>query len=209
MLTHDEPPEEYEATIERLRELTRELPEGIKIFESGELPLFHSSSRYLISTLVRSLYLALPLIVIVIGLSFGSLRAAALSTIPNVLPLTFGMAFIAVVGISLRFSTIVPFPVALGLAVDDTIHFLARYRSERRAGASVQMAVKTTLRTTGRAMVTTTVFLIGGYLVLTASSFLAAVHMGIVSIAILITALFGDLLVLPSLLLLFDSETPA
>lgn len=209
LMMRDGPPELYYATIERLHELTATLPPGLSVYESAETPMFYSAMRNLVTTLMASLYLALPIIVFVIAVAFRSVRDAIISVVPNILPLTFGAGFLGLTAISLRFSTIVPFPVALGLAVDDTIHFLVRYREERRGGATPAQAVETTLKTTGRAMVMTTLFLVGGYQAFLASNFLAAVHMGIVTSAILLVALFGDLLVLPSLMLLFDRDHKA
>jgi len=101
--------------------------------------------------------------------------------------------------------------VAFGLAIDDTIHFLHRYRLELKTGAGHEEAVQAALRTAGRAMVLTTVFLMAGFGVMLASNFLALVHMSIVLCVILVAALFGDLLVLPALLQVFvprASERP-
>ena len=109
---------------------------------------------------------------------------------------------------TLRLTTIIAFPVAFGLAIDDTIHFLNRYRIELAAGADPETAVRTTLRTAGRAMVLTTVFLVSGFCVMFLSNFLGVIHMGILVLAILVAALFGDLLVLPALLLAFRPTIP-
>jgi len=125
--------------------------------------------------------------------------------LPNLIPITVGMGLLGLTGISLRFSTMIGFPVAFGLAVDDTIHFLARYRKETEAGRSPQEAVEVTLATTGRGMVMTSAFLIAGYFVMFLSNYLAVLHMGFVICVILAAALLSDLFVTPALVLLFPS----
>ncbi len=156
--------------------------------------------------MLRSLYIAVPIILIIIAWSFRSLRLAALSLLPNVLPLTLGLAMLGVAGISLRFSTIVAFPLAFGLAVDDTIHFLARWREERASGRDNAEAIRLAMRNTGRAMVLTTLFLTGGLMVMMVSEFLGLVHMALLIMVILVGALVGDLLLLPALLTLFAGK---
>lgn len=201
----DMPPEEYREVIDRLDELAEEnrLP-GIRIFESGGEPLFHTVTERLVGTLIRSLYLVMPVAFVIIGIAFGSFRLAVISILPNLLPLTIGLGFLGAADISLRFSTVIAFPVGFGLAIDDTIHFLARYREERRGGLSCLPAVRRTLVTSGRAMILTTGMLILGYVTMLLSAFLGVVHMGLVIIVILAAALFGDLLVLPATIVLFD-----
>ncbi len=208
--TEDHPPAQYRATIARLHELVADrFPEGVEVYEAGEAPLFHTVTTRLIGSLVKSLYFAMPLIFLITALAFRSGKLALLCILPNVLPLTVGMGFLGLTGISLRFSTIVAFPVAFGLAIDGTIHFLARYRLEIAAGRGPEEAVRATLTTAGRAMVMTTVFLVSGYAVMLFSNFMAMVHMALLMSIIVVSALVGDLLVLPALLLIFRPEIPA
>ena len=207
-MTGDLKPDRYGELISEFRRLVEEadFPGGVEVFEAGGTPLFHSMTRRMISTLLRSLYIAVPIILIIIAWSFRSLRLAALSLLPNVLPLTLGLAMLGVAGISLRFSTIVAFPLAFGLAVDDTIHFLARWREERASGRDNAEAIRLTMRNTGRAMVLTTLFLTGGLMVMMVSEFLGLVHMALLIMVILVGALVGDLLLLPALLTLFAGK---
>jgi predicted RND superfamily exporter protein len=202
---HDMPPPEYRKIVDRLREIASEnLPPGIRIYESGGEPLFHTVTERLVGTLIRSLYLVMPVAFVIIGVAFRSFRFAVISILPNLLPLTIGLGFLGAADISLRFSTVIAFPVGFGLAIDDTIHFLARYGEERRSGLSCLPAVRRTLVTSGRAMILTTGMLILGYVTMLLSAFLGVVHMGLVIIVILAAALFGDLLVLPATIVLFD-----
>ncbi len=193
-------PEQYEMVLDRLTAVTKDRFEGLEVVAAGNMALFHSIATRLISTLIRSLYLAMPLIFIVTCLTFRSLKLGLVAMIPNLLPLTVGLGFLGLSDISLRFATMVGFPVAFGLAVDDTIHLLVRYREEIAAGRTIEDAIRVSLATSGRAMLMTTVFLIAGFSVMLTSSFLAAIHISMVICVILAAALLGDLLLLPALL---------
>jgi predicted RND superfamily exporter protein len=202
--------EEYDHLIETIDTLaTAHMPPGTDLYASGESPVWNSASPILINTLVRSLYLAMPLIFLVTTIAFRSPKLGVLSALPNLLPITIGLGLLAPLDITLRFSTITAFPVAFGLAIDDTIHFLARYRSELERGASVEEAVRVTILTAGRAMVLTSLLLVAGFGSLFASNFLGMIHVATLNCIILLAALFGDLLLLPALLLLFQPKVGA
>lgn len=208
-LTAELSPTQYQEVVDALHAIVdgnEGLPAGIRVYESGVMPLFNTVSRRLVETLVRSLYVAMPVIFIITGLAFRSVRVGLLTILPNLIPITVGMGLLGITGISLRFATIVAFPLAFGLAIDDTIHFLVRYRSELERGNDEAAAVRKTLATAGRAMVLTTVFLIAGYSVMFASNFVGLIHMALIISVILGAALFGDLLVLPALLLIFKPD---
>ncbi len=208
-MTVDMEPEEYAQLIETVDALAAEhMPPGTELYASGESPVWNSASPILINTLVRALYFAMPLIFLVTTIAFRSPSLGLLSAFPNLLPITIGFGLLAPLDITLRFSTITAFPVAFGLAIDDTIHFLARYRSELARGASVEDAIRTTLVTSGRAMVLTSVLLVAGFSVMFTSEFLGMVHVALLNCIILISALLGDLLLLPALLLLFRPNVP-
>jgi len=202
-IIQDVPSEVYWSIVDEVERLEQDrFGPGVDVHASGEGPVWRSAAHVLISTLIRSLYLAMPLIFVITAIAFRSARLGLLSALPNVLPITIGLGLLWPLGIDLRFSTIVAFPVAFGLAVDDTIHFLARYRSELTAGKSPEDAVRATIATTGRAMLLTSVLLVAGFSVLFVSNFLAMIHIAVLISIILITALGGDLLLLPALLLL-------
>jgi predicted RND superfamily exporter protein len=205
--TTDVTPEEYAmliAEVERLE--SGRMPPGTNLHVSGEGPVWQAAARILISTLIRSLYIAMPLVFLVTGIAFRSFRLGALSVLPNLLPLTIALGLMAPLDIALRFSTITAFPLAFGLAIDDTIHFLARYKAERAAGLTNDQAVRRTIITTGRAMFLTSALLVAGFSVLMASNFLGIVHVTLLLCVILVVALLGDLVLLPALLLTFPPK---
>lgn len=189
------------AEVEKLE--SGRMPPGTNLHVSGEGPVWQAAARILISTLIQSLYIAMPLVFLVTGLAFRSFRLGVLSILPNLLPLTIALGLMAPLDIALRFSTITAFPLAFGLAIDDTIHFLARYKAERAAGLSNDEAVRRTITTTGRPMFLTSALLVAGFSVLLVSNFLGIVHVTLLMCLILVVALLGDLVLLPALLLTF------
>ena len=107
------------------------------------------------------------------------------------------MGMMGLTGIILRTSTVVIFSISLGIAVDDSIHYLVKYRELKLKGASERRAMRRTLLTAGRAMVWTSMILCAGLSVLITSNFVATVDFGIFTIVTILSALVGDLLLLP------------
>ena len=155
-------------------------------------------------------------IVLVFGVVAGSLvlvtrdlKVAALACLPNILPLLFTLATLRLMGADLQTSNVVSFTVAVGLAVDDTIHFLVRYRAERAAGHAAPMAIRRTILGAGDAILFTSVLLVAGFGVLILSELTSTRHFGILSAVTMVAALAGDLLMLPALLHLIEGSEPA
>lgn len=156
--------------------------------------------RNIVNDLLASLGTAFVIIAILMAFLFRSIRIGLISLVPNVLPLLFAAAVMGVAGYNIRISSGIIFSVALGIAVDDAIHFLARYRLERQAGVAQDLAVERTLRTAGRAMLWTTVLLVAGFAVLASSGFRGIVEFGLLMAVVLASALAVDLTLLPALL---------
>ena len=158
----------------------------------------------LIWDLVYSLALAGVLVFITIAVLFRSLKLGLISIAPNILPLLLTFGLMGLLGIRLSVSTVIIFSISLGLAVDDTIHFLSRYREELAAGFSTHDAIARTFRGAGRAILMTTAVLIGGMLVLLHSDFMPVRYLALLTGFTLAGAIIGDLFVLPACLMLFD-----
>lgn len=174
---------------------------------TGKALVFLKGTRYLINNLVLSLSLAIVLIAIFMAFMFRSFKMILISIIPNILPLLITAGLMGYFGIPLKPSTILVFSVAFGISVDDTIHFLAKYRQELIAhNWKVKKAVYLALRETGVSMFYTSIVLFFGFLVFTISSFGGTVALGgLVSITLLF-AMLSNLLLLPSLLLSLESS---
>lgn len=178
-------------------------PLGIKTHMTGTSLVAYRGINRLVLDLLTSLSVAFLVIAVVLVLAFRSVRIGLISLIPNIMPLAAGLAFMTLTGMRLEPATVIVFSIALGIAVDDTIHFFSRYREEVWSGKSAADAVRGTMRTAGRAMVFTSLVLVGGFSVTLFSNFRGTANFGLVGMVILATALITDLFVTPACLLVF------
>ncbi|AOW21458.1 efflux RND transporter permease subunit [Urechidicola croceus] len=174
---------------------------------TGKALVFLKGTKYLINNLVLSLSLAILLIAIFMAFMFRSFKMILISILPNILPLLLTAGLMGYLSIPLKPSTILVFSIAFGISVDDTIHFLAKYRQELQANKwRVKKSVYAALRETGVSMFYTSIVLFFGFLVFTISSFGGTKALGgLVSITLLF-AMLSNLLLLPSLLLTLESK---
>ena len=191
---------------ERLESLGRE--HGIEMQVTGFMLMAHQSSRLVITTLLSSFLVSLAVITLLISLIFRSWRLGLLSILPNALPVLFGLGLAGFLDIPLRIGIAMIFCLGLGLAVDDTLHLFTRFVQERRhhPGLSVAQAVQASLRTAGRAMVSTSLFLALGCLCYLPASFQSLQDVGILLTAIIVVAVIADLFLLPHLMTFFLKE---
>jgi predicted RND superfamily exporter protein len=194
---------------ERLSQIVKkEFPsERYNVSFTGKALVFLKGTNYLIGNLVFSLSLAILLISLFVAWMFRSFRMILISIIPNMLPLLITAGLMGFFGIPIKPSTILVFSIAFGISVDDTIHFLAKYRQELIASNwKIRKSVYAALRETGVSMFYTSVVLFFGFLVFTVSSFGGTIALGgLVSITLLL-AMVSNLLLLPSLLLTFEDK---
>ncbi len=181
-------------------------PSEYKVTLTGTSVAFLKGTDYLIENLFTSLTLAVILIASLMSVLFFSVRMVLVSLIPNLIPLITTAALMGFMGIPIKPSTILIFSIAFGISVDDTIHFLAKYRQELKHNPNkgIKLSVLLALRETGVSMIYTSTILFFGFGVFTVSSFGGTVALGtLVSITLLI-AVMADLLLLPSFLLSLD-----
>ena len=194
---------------ERLREvIAKEFPsDKYTVSVTGKALVFIKGTNYLIKNLVISLSLAIFLIAIFMAWMFRSPPMIFISLLPNILPLLITAGLMGYFGIPIKPSTILVFSIAFGISVDDTIHFLAKYRQELMANNwRVKPSVYGALRETGVSMFYTSIVLFFGFLTFTLSSFGGTIALGgLVSVTLLL-AMVSNLLLLPSLLLTFEKK---
>ena len=181
-------------------------PDGFRVVVTGTAITATQSGVSLVRNLVVSLAVALVVISLLMALLFRSLRLTLISIIPNVIPLLVVGGAMGYAGILLKPSTALIFPLAFGIAVDDTIHFLAKYRLVRKTERRRDVAIITTLRETGKAILFTSLVLMSGFLVFTFSSFAGTFNMGALTALTLAVALLTNLLLLPALLYRFGPD---
>ena len=174
---------------------------------TGKALVFIKGTNYLIKNLVFSLSLAIVLIALFMAWMFRSPQMILISLLPNILPLLITAGLMGFFDIPIKPSTILVFSIAFGISVDDTIHFLAKYRQELMENNwKIKPSVYAALRETGVSMFYTSIVLFFGFLVFTLSSFGGTIALGgLVSITLLL-AMVSNLMLLPSLLLTFEKK---
>lgn len=169
---------------------------------TGKALVFQKGTKYLVKNLMLSLSLAILLIALFMAFMFRSFRMIIISIIPNLLPLLVTAGVMGFLGIPIKPSTILVFSIAFGISVDDTIHFLAKYRQELLVNNwKIKTSVYAALRETGVSMFYTSIVLFFGFSVFTISSFGGTVALGALVSITLLFAMLSNLLLLPSLLL--------
>ncbi|MCW8889805.1 MAG: MMPL family transporter [Sedimenticola sp.] len=170
--------------------------------------LFADQEDLLIEGQVKSLFGALALIFILMLVQWRSIGSALLCMIPNLSPILLIFLVMGAFGLWLDMATAMIASVAVGIAVDDTIHVYHGFISRVRKGVSPVVALVKTYRQAGRAVMTTTIILSAQFLVLTLSQFVPTTHFGILTSIGLIAALVFDLLLLPAILIIVYSRHP-
>ncbi|NQY28702.1 MAG: MMPL family transporter [Flavobacteriaceae bacterium] len=183
--------------------ITKIFPEDrYEVIMTGKALVFQKGTKYLRDNLFLSLGLAIVIISLFMAYMFRSFRMIVVSLIPNLLPLVITAGLMGFLGVPIKPSTILVFSIAFGISVDDTIHFLAKYRQELQVNNwKIRKSVYAALRETGVSMFYTSIVLFFGFSVFTISSFGGTVALGgLVSVTLLL-AMLANLLLLPSLLL--------
>ena len=179
--------------------------EKYNITLTGKAYVFEKGTHYLVNNLVLSLIFAILLISVLMAFLFRSFKMIIISLIPNILPLIITAGLMGYLGIPIKPSTILVFSIAFGISVDDTIHFLAKYRQELKTNKwRIKTSVYNTVKEAGVSMFYTSVVLFFGFSVFTLSSFGGTVALGALIAATLFFAMVSNLVLLPSLILSLD-----
>jgi predicted RND superfamily exporter protein len=173
----------------------------------GASPLImfsHIAKRNLYS-MISGTFLALGLISVILMLSLKNVRTGLISMIPNMVPIFMTFGIWGMVFREVGFAVAVVAPVALGIIVDDTVHFLSKYvRARREQGKNPEDAVRYSFHTVGTALCVTSLILVAGFLVLSYSGFRMNAHLGLMTTLAILSALAADFLFLPALLVKLD-----
>ncbi len=180
--------------------------EDIETSVTGSTLLFVKGNKFLIENLQTSLLLAFIIIAIIMAILFANLRMIVISMVPNLIPLLITAGIMGYFGIPLKPSTALIFSIAFGISVDDSIHFLAKYRQELFANKFfVPIAISNSIKETGASMLYTSIVLFFGFVIFVFSDFGGTVALGLLTSLTLLFAMITNLTVLPALLMVFDS----
>lgn len=173
---------------------------GAKVYVTGMVPQFLRVQQAVLDSLVLSFVTAFGVIALVLTIYLRDPIAAALLMVPNLLPVAAVFGMLGWLGISVDIGTMLTASVALGIAVDDSVHILVAFRRRVRDGESLNDAVTHALTHAGFALVQTSVVLASGLVVLGSADMRLISQFGLVMAALLIAALVADLIVLPAML---------
>jgi len=169
---------------------------------TGTTLLFLKGNQFLINGLRESLFFAILSISIVMALLFRNVKMVVISLIPNLIPLILTTGIMGLFAIPLKPSTALIFSVAFGIAVDDSIHFLSKYRQEMKlCNDNVLLAVTRALKETGISMIYTSIVLFFGFVIFAFSNFGGTIALGILTSITLFFAMITNLTLLPAMLI--------
>lgn len=180
-------------------------PDKYAVDFTGTSIVYLKGTNYLVKNLIISLILAIFIISLLMALLFSSFRMIAMSIFTNLIPLLFTAAMMGYFDIHLKPSTILVFSIAFGISIDDTIHFLAKYRQELGVhNGNIRPAVLDAIKETGVSMMYTSIILFFGFCVFGTSEFGGTKALGVLVSITLMIAMFANLVLLPSFLLTMD-----
>ena len=205
-----------EIDTERMEGIEASLIKGIELYFpserfdvtlTGKTLGYLKGTKFLIQNLLISLFLAILLISLMITYLFRSYKMVIISLVPNILPLLFTAGVMGFFNIPIKPSTILVFSIAFGISVDDTIHFLVKYRQELIANNwKIRKSVFASLRETGISMFYTSIVLFFGFSVFMTSSYGGTIALGGLVSTTLLFAMLANLVLLPSLLISLEKS---
>jgi uncharacterized protein len=182
-------------------------PEKYDVVITGNSIVFLKGTNFLVNNLFTSLALAILVISILMSMLFSSWRMVIVSLFPNFIPLLVTAGLMGYFGIAIKPSTILVFSIAFGISVDDTIHYLAKYRQELKLMKwNIKDSVIAALRESGVSMMYTSIVLFFGFGIFSISNFGGTVALGVLVSITLLVAMLSNLIILPSLLLTLEKS---
>lgn len=173
---------------------------------TGSMVMNNAQNEYTNQGMFQSFGIA----IFVIGLSFlvlfGSLKHGVIALLPSVVPVILTGGLVSYAGVALDLGTMIVGAMTIGIAVDDSIHIMSRYRLMRARGHDVNSAISKAMSSSGRAVILTSTILVIGFSVMLFGNFIPFIYVGLFSAMIMIFALIGDLIFMPALLHIFDGR---
>jgi predicted RND superfamily exporter protein len=201
---------EFNVLLEYLEhEVRGTIPPPNTFVITGITPLAKAAEDSLIDTQMHSFTLAGGLILVVIGAFMRSFRAAIAAILPNLLPIFSVFAVMTLLDIPFDTATVMISSVAIGIAADDTVHFLAHFKQDKRAGLTTLDAVSSSLQKAGPAITYTSIVTSVGFIILLLAEFIPIRYFGLFTAITMISAWIGDILVLPACVAILSLWDPA
>lgn len=189
--------------IDQMEKKAKEM--GLNARVTGKIPLYQSNNELIVNSFIISITLAVGLVGLLLIFGLQSLKFGLISMLPNAVPLLVGAGMLKILRQPLDIGTVIVGSVCMGIAVDDTIHFLANFKKYVLEGHSAEEAVSLVYTNTVPALITTTLVLIAAFATFILGSFVPNQNFGLFVAIILGVALIIDLTFLPALLLTFKT----
>ena len=190
---------------DEFNKLTKTYPE-LKVQITGSFALMMRLADDISKNQFKSLAIAAVVISLLMMVTLGSLQAGVMSIVPNLIPATLAFGLMGLLGISLDTDTLMIAPLIIGIAVDDTIHFISHYRMSLAQNHNMKIALVETIKEVGQAVTFTTLILGCGFFMLTFSDYLGLAKIGGFGSLAIFVALLCDLLFFPALIMIFKPK---
>ncbi len=196
--------EKYSALIHDIDQyLAIHFRDELRAYITGVVPIIVNMQDCLLKNLIKSFCIAFGVICLVFFIFLRSVKNTIISMIPNIMPVIAILGFMGFFGINLDVATVMIASIAMGIAVDDTIHFIFRYKREKTGSSDFVQPVLATLEATGKPIFHTSLITFCGFIVLCFSGFKPMIYFGLLTAVTVFAALTGDIIVLPALLVRF------
>ena len=180
--------------------VARNVPPNVSVKPTGETILFNNASDYMAINELTSFAWTFLIIGVIHALLFMSVKAGALSLIPNVVPILFNYGLMGLLGIPLNTGNALIASIAIGIAVDDTVHHMVTYNRQLNIHHDQKIAMFNTMRSQGRPIIYVSLALAAGFLALAFSSFVPTVQFGWLAAGVMLLAMAGELILTPILM---------
>jgi predicted RND superfamily exporter protein len=191
--------------LDRINSVVNGLPSGWSVRVTGPSVLQRAIDRVVRDSALQAFSGTSLIVAVLIMLFLRSAKWGALAMVPNVLPMVVLFGLMGFLGVALDAGSALVAPIAIGIAVDDTIHFLHAFRLHRELGLDSVSAARKAGQHVGRAIVTTSMTLSAGFLAMLVSRFQSMANIGLLSAAAIVAAFVAELLVLPALISIFSA----
>ena len=189
------------ATIEEIEEMAvEEFDASAEVRPTGYLPLYATVIHHIVEAQIRSLAIAVVIILLLMTLWLRSVRLALISLIPNLFPVLVMLGVMGYLGMHVDAVTAVVAAIVIGVAIDDTVHFLHAWRKAESDGKDWEGCLERAMEEVGPAIAITTVVLVGGFSVLLLAELVTVVYFGLLTVVAAAAALVGEFFLLPLLL---------
>ncbi len=190
---------------EMMSEIKLDYPD-LDVVPTGPMVMFQAQNEYTDKGISQSFMLSLTFISIVLFIIFWSFQHGAIAVFPAVVPIVFAGGCFAVSGKDLNLGSLIVGAMTMGIAIDDCIHVVSRYRLARTSGTDVRRSIERAMNESGRAIITTSIALVVGFSTFLFARLVPMIDIGWLTMVIFTLALLGCLLFIPALLYIFERD---